>query len=196
MNESLRMVIVLSVIAMISAGFLAQVYSITSVIIEENQARALESSVFQVLPGTTKVNIIRRSADELGVDDPKEMREQEQTTSLIYEGVDDADRVIGYAFVGEGNGYGGSVRVLVGVEEASDEILNVKVLEHTETPGLGSKIEDESFRKQFVGKKVEDPLKLGQDIDSISGATVSSRAVTEAVRQGFDDATAIYRGGK
>ena len=190
------MVIVLSVIAMISAGILAQVYSITSVIIEENQARALESSVFQVLPGTTKVNIIRRSADELGVDDPKEMREQEQTTSLIYEGVDDADRVIGYAFVGEGNGYGGSVRVLVGGEEASDEILNVKVLEHTETPGLGSKIEDESFRKQFVGKKVEDPLKLGQDIDSISGATVSSRAVTEAVRQGFDDATAIYRGGK
>lgn len=196
MNESLRMVVVLSVIAMISAGILAQVYSITSVIIEENQARALEDSVFEVLVGTTQVNIIRRSADELGVDEPKEMREKEQKTSLIYQGLDDKGKVIGFAFVGEANGYGGTVRVLVGVAEDSSKILNVKVLEHTETPGLGSKIEDESFRKQFVGKTVDDPIKLGQDIDLISGATVSSRAVAEAVRAGFDDATAIYRGGK
>lgn len=190
------MVVVLSVIAMISAGILAQVYGITSVIIEENQARALESSVFEVLPGTSQVNIIRRSADELGVDDTKEMREKEQKTSLIYQGLNDAGQVLGYAFVGEGNGYGGTVRVLVGVDEKSNQILNLKVLEHTETPGLGSKIEEEGFRKQFVGKKVEDPIKLGQDIDSISGATVSSRAVTEAVRQGFDDTTAVYKGGK
>lgn len=189
------MVVVLSVIAMISAGILAQVYSVTSVIIEENQARALESSVFEVLTGTTQVNIIRRSADELGVDDPKEMREKEQKTSLIYQGLNDAGQIIGFAFVGEANGYGGAVRVLVGVDETSKEILNVKVLEHTETPGLGSKIEDASFRDQFVGKTVEDPLKLGQDIDLIAGATVSCRAVAEAVRKGFDDATAIYGGG-
>lgn len=190
------MVVVLSVIAMISAGILAQVYGITSVIIEDNQARALEGSVYEVLPGTTKVNILRRSADELGVDEPKEMREKEQKTSLIYQGINDAGQVLGYAFVGEGNGYGGTVRVLVGVDEAFNEIVNLKVLEHTETPGLGSRIEDESFRRQFVGKKVEDPIKVGQDIDGISGATVSSRAVTEAVRQGFHDTTALYRGGK
>jgi len=61
------------------------------------------------------VNIIRRSPDELGVDDPKEMREKEQRTTLIYQGVDDQGQIVGYAFVGEGNGYGGAVRVLVGV---------------------------------------------------------------------------------
>ena len=90
------------------------VYNTTSVIIEENQARALESSVFEVLPGTARVEILRRSADELGVDDPQEMREQEQRTTLIYQGVDDQDQILGYAFVGEANGYGGVIRVLVG----------------------------------------------------------------------------------
>lgn len=190
------MVVVLAVIAMISAGVLSQVYGLTSVIIEENAARTLESSVYEVLPGTSKVNIIRRSPDELGVDDPKEMREKEQKTTLIYQGVNDQDQIIGYAFVGEGNGYAGTVRVLVGVDETSNKILNLKILDHTETPGLGTKIEDESFRKQFVGKTVQDPIKLGQDINIISGATISSRAASEAVRQGFDDAAAVYKGGE
>ena len=109
----------LAVIAMISGGILAVVYDTTSVIIEENQARALESSIYDVLPGTTTVNILRRSPDELGVDDPREMREQEQRTTLIYQGVDDQGRVVGYAFMGEANGYGGVIRVLVGVDQAT-----------------------------------------------------------------------------
>jgi electron transport complex protein RnfG len=190
------MVVVLAVIAMVSAGILSVVYGTTSVIIEENAARALESSVYDVLPSATRVDIIRRSPDEHGVDDPKEMREQEQRTTLIYQGINEQDQVIGYAFVGEANGYGGVIRVLVGVDEASDQILNIKVLEHTETPGLGSRIEDESFRNRFVGKTIEDPIAINQDIDNISGATVSSRAVADAVRKGFVETSSLYRGGE
>lgn len=190
------MVLVLAVIAMISGGILAQVYSVTSVVIEENQARALEDSVFQVLPGTARVNIVRASPDDLVVDDPREMREKEERTTLIYEGVDEAEKILGYAFVGEGSGYGGAVRVLVGVDYATDEILHVKILDHAETPGLGSRIEEEGFRSQFVGKTLQDPIKTGEDIDIISGATVSSDAVSEAVRQGFAAAFAAYKGGE
>ncbi|MGB4431225.1 MAG: RnfABCDGE type electron transport complex subunit G [Limnochordia bacterium] len=196
MNESVRMVVVLSVIAMVSAAVLSLVYGKASVIIEENAARALESSVLEVLPGTSMVNIIRRSPDELGVDDPKEMREKEQRTTLIYQGVDDQGQIVGYAFVGEGNGYGGAVRVLVGVDENTDQILNVKILNHAETPGLGSRIEEEGFRSQFAGKTVQDPIAINQDIDIISGATISSRAVADAVRSGLQDAVAVYRGGE
>lgn len=190
------MVVVLTVIAMVSAGVLALVYGPTSAKIEENAALALEGSVLEVLPGTKKVNVVRLNPDELGVDDPKEMREREQTTTLIYQGEDDDGQLIGYAFIGEGNGYGGTIRVLVGVDEVTDEILNIKIIDHTETPGLGDRIEAESFRSQFVGKTVDDPIKLGEDIDLISGATVSSRAVTEAIRRGFDDTSAVYEGGK
>lgn len=181
---------------MVSAGILSVVYGTTSVIIEENAARLLESSVYEVLPGIARVDIIRRSADELGVDDPKEMREAEQKTTLIYQGINDQDQVIGYAFVGEANGYGGVIRVLVGVDEATDQILNIKVLAHTETPGLGSRIEDESFRNRFIGKTVEDPIAVNRDIDNISGATISAKATADAVRQGFIDTSAVYRGGE
>jgi electron transport complex protein RnfG len=82
------------------------------------------------------------------------------------------------------------------VAEASDEILNIKILEHTETPGLGSRIENDDFRQQFAGKSTQDPIAIGSDIDNISGATISARAVAEAVREGFQDAYAAYRGGQ
>jgi len=190
------MVVVLSVIAMVSAAVLSLVYGKTSVIIEENAARALESSVLEVLPGTATVNMIRRSPDELGVDDPQEMREKGQETTIIYQGVDEQGQIVGYAFVGEGNGYGGVVRVLVGVDEATDQVLNVKILNHAETPGLGSRIEEEGFRSQFVGKTVDDPITVNQDIQIISGATISSRAVADAVREGLQDTVRIYRGGE
>ena len=196
MSESVRMVVVLTVIAMVSAGILSQVYSVTSGIIEENAARELESSVFEVLPGISKVEIIKASPqDRLVEDDPKEMRDDDQRITLIYQGLDDSGKAVGYAFVGEANGYGGAVRVLVGVGEETNKIVGLKILSHAETPGLGSRIEEETFRSQFIGKSVQDPIALGKDIDSISGATVSSRAVSEAVRRGFDEATAAYKGG-
>jgi electron transport complex protein RnfG len=115
---------------------------------------------------------------------------------LIYQGLDDQGDILGYAFVGEANGYGGVIRILVGVDEATDQVLNVKVLSHSETPGLGDRIEGENFRSRFVGKTVEDPIAIGQDIDNLSGATVSARAATDAIRQGFIDTSAVYRGGE
>lgn len=109
--------------------------------------------------------------------------------------MDEQGQIVGYAFVGEGNGYGGVVRVLVGVDEATDQVLNVKILNHAETPGLGSRIEEEGFRSQFAGKTVDDPITVNQDIQIISGATISSRAVADAVREGLQDTVRIYREG-
>lgn len=195
-NESFRMVLVLTVIAMVASGLLALVYGPTSAIIEENAARALESSVLEVLPGTAKVNIIRVNPNELGEFDSRTMKEKEQKTSIIYQGVDASGKNVGFAYVGEANGYGGVVRVLVGVAETTHQILAMKVLEHTETPGLGSRIEEESFRKQFVGKTQADAIAVGRDINAISGATVSSNAATNAVREGFGQAAVAYKGGK
>lgn len=190
------MVVVLAVIAMVSAGILSVVYENTSVIIEENAARALESSVFEVLPGASAINIIRLTPDVTERhEDQRTEKEREETTSLIYEAVNEQGQAIGYAFVGEGNGYGGVVRVLVGVDERTNEIVNIKVLEHSETPGLGDRVEGESFRSRFVGKTVQDPIRIGEDIDNLSGASVSARAVAEAVREGFQDTFAAYRGG-
>ena len=191
MNESVRMIVVLAVIAMVSGGVLSFVYDWTGDHCRK-PAAADGSSVFEVLPGAVRVEPLGTAPSTLVQDDPETSREVEQTTTQIFVGFDAQDKALGYAFVGEGPGYGGAVRILVGVDGESGEILNLAVLNHAETPGLGSKIEEASFRNQFKGKTLDDPIAIGRDIDGISGATVSSRAVAEAVRRGFADAAAAY----
>ena len=98
----------------------------------------------------------------------------------VYEvcGADGA--LIGYCVEVDGKGFGGSIGLMVGYNAAC-EIVGVRVVAHSETPGLGAKIKDASFLEQYEGKA--DEITLGEDVDAIGGATVSSRAVTEAVNR-------------
>ena len=89
-------------------------------------------------------------------------------------------RQLGYVFRASTFGYGGPVVVMVGVSSRDQRIAGVVVLEHQETPGLGSNITNPDFLNQFAEKPVDDPFRLGQDIEAIAGATISSRAVLEA----------------
>jgi len=59
------------------------------------------------------------------------------------------------------------------------KITGIKVVKHAETPGLGANAESDKFTNQFIGK--ENNLVIKEDIDSLTGATITSRAVTEAV---------------
>ena len=86
-------------------------------------------------------------------------------------------------------GYGGNVWLMVGLLPDGN-IQNMAVLEHKETPGLGTKMNDYDFKKQFFGKnpssfnlKVE---KDGGDVDALTGATITSRAYGQAIQLAFD----------
>ena len=177
MRDSLRMVVVLTIIAMVSAGVLSQVYNVTSVIIAENQAREMESAVYRVLSGVETVNFI-------------------DAPFVLFAAKDSEGTPVGFAYAASASGYSGAVRVMVGVKLPEKTIENVVVLEHTETPGLGSRIEEEGFRRQFAGKDVDSQLRVGSDIDNITGATMSAVAVTEAVRSNFAAAIAAYERGQ
>lgn len=87
------------------------------------------------------------------------------------------------------NGYNGRIELIVGIDQAG-VIRNIEVLSHKETPGLGSKIRDTDFIDQFIGKSPETfNLKVKKDngdVDAISGATISSRAFSEAVQLAYD----------
>ena len=65
--------------------------------------------------------------------------------------------------------------------DAKGVVTGVEILVYRET--YGSEVTQPNWRKQFVGKKKEDPLKIGQDIANMTGATLSSRAVTKAVKR-------------
>lgn len=89
---------------------------------------------------------------------------------------------LGWALTGVGKGYGGAIELLVGVDTAR-AIKEVIIISHTETPGLGDKVLKDSFRGKFKGLLPEDVKlrKFGGKVDAITGATISSKAVTEGV---------------
>lgn len=96
----------------------------------------------------------------------------------------DGDRT-GAVLAGAGSGYGGPIRVLVAADMAG-AIRGVRVVKQSETPGLGDRILDDAFLGQFVGLGIGDPVAVDEDIDNVSGATVSARGTAEAVRDALE----------
>ncbi len=91
---------------------------------------------------------------------------------------------IGYAFIAEGKGYSGTIKTMVGLYP-NGTISRIYVISQSETPGLGTRIAEPDFTNQFKGKRIGD-VRLRQDggvIDAITGATISSRAITDTARE-------------
>ncbi len=85
-------------------------------------------------------------------------------------------------------GYSGNIDIMVGVTPGGT-VTGIEILSHSETPGLGDKIEQEEFTRQFKGKTLESAdwrvKKDGGEFDQITGATISPRAVVSAVSKGL-----------
>ena len=98
-------------------------------------------------------------------------------------------RVLGTAFEVTAKGYGGMIELMVGVDHDLT-VSGIKVIRHSETPGLGANITTDKFGSQFADLRPDATTwslkKNGGDIDQISGATISSTAVMEAVHKGVD----------
>lgn len=103
----------------------------------------------------------------------------------MYIAVDADGEHAGYAAVGVGTGYGGDMRVLVGVG-LDGSVVGSVLVDHSETAGFVDDIRDPAFRDQFVGKSADDPVQLDDDIDGVSGATGSASGYTQAVRAALD----------
>lgn len=99
-------------------------------------------------------------------------------------GKNSSGNTVGYVITVTQKGYGGNMQVMVGINE-DGKVSGVSILSHSETPGLGAKTAEEGFLSQFTG--LSDEAEVGDEIDGITGATVSSRAVTEAVNNAIDE---------
>lgn len=107
----------------------------------------------------------------------------------IYTGKNN-DEYVGTAVVGSSEkGYGGLVKLMVGFNP-DGSIKNIVVLEQKETPGLGTKMKEPKFLDQFKGKNPSHftlkPKKDGGDVDALTGATISTRAFSEATQMAYD----------
>jgi polyferredoxin/Na+-translocating ferredoxin:NAD+ oxidoreductase RnfG subunit len=90
-------------------------------------------------------------------------------------------------------GYDGPVPVLVACD-MTGRIIKVKILPNRETPEYLARINTERFLGQFSGKKTSDTISLGRDIDGVTGATVTCRAVTDSVSKSLRRVSASYLG--
>jgi electron transport complex protein RnfG len=173
MNESVKMVVVLTIITTIAALILAFVYNGTKDQIAEAYRQDFLKGLKVVLPG---------------FDNKPDMEFKEMDGRKIYVGKKEGE-VFGYAVqTVSPKGYSGDIVVLTGVNPKG-EILGIQILKHAETPGLGNKIEFKEWRDTFVGLDKDSNIavkKDGGNIDEFSGATISPRAVCEAVNIGLD----------
>jgi len=118
--------------------------------------------------------------------------------SEMYEALKD-NKTIGYITQSESKGYGGTIKLLVAVD-TKGQVIAYNVLSHNETPGLGDKTTKSPFKDQFKGKDIDqlvvtkDPSNKN-DVQAITGATISSKAVTEGVHQATEQVNE-YIGGK
>ena len=86
---------------------------------------------------------------------------------------------LGYCVESTTAGFGGEMSLMVGFD-LDRTIVGVQILSHSETPGLGARVNDAGYLSQYGGKTGD--LALGEDIDAISGATISSKAVLAGVK--------------
>lgn len=90
--------------------------------------------------------------------------------------------MVGYAAAGEAPGYGGPIVMLVGVDPAGD-VIGTQIVEHRELPGFFRLPDQPGVDEEFPERSITDSWQLGQGIDAVSGATISSEGIAAATRQ-------------
>ncbi|RLA99281.1 MAG: electron transporter RnfG [Deltaproteobacteria bacterium] len=187
MKEVLKLVVVLTLVGVLAGLILSYVNDATEAARAYQDRLELLNALSVVLPEHTN------EAD-------KDVVKTAKGTKYYISKRD--GKVNGCAFVTSSDkGYGGKIRLLVGVD-IKGKIHGVVVLEQHETPGLGAKIAEEGFLSQFRGRDIRNThwkvKKDGGDIDQITGATISPRAVVEAIKNGLErlgqDRDVIYGG--
>lgn len=185
MRDMVKMVIVLTILASFSGGLLAAIRNNTKEKIELQQLNFVKGPAIKViLEGASNDPITDRFKMQVG---------PTQKDFFIGKFNGEAKTV---ALEDFGKGYGGDVGVMVGIDVEKNSLVGVSVTTHAETPGLGAKAKDDpAWVSQFKGLSIEDPIALSKDggtINSIGGATITSRAVASAATKAVE----IYKENK
>jgi electron transport complex protein RnfG len=166
------------------AGFLLVfVHQVTQPAIQAYKAMVLRQSIQEVLKGPARWDTLYVWDDALTAEPPADANLE--TLERVFLGYDEADQPLGYAITGAEAGYQDIIELIFGYDSRSQSVLGMKVLSMKETPGLGDKIEkDSAFVAEFEGVNAPidgvKPMRAtgaANEVDMITGATISSRTV-------------------
>ena len=189
--SSFRLVATLALTGLLSGLVLVAIFLVTQPVILRNQAEAMRRAIFKVLPGTTTIETFVLSGESL---EPFESADGSLPTGdAVFAGRDEGGRLVGYAIPGDGPGFQDTIKLIYGFDPQRRAIVGMQVLESRETPGLGDKIIfDEEFHQNFVELKVEPEIvsiktaekpRPSNEVDAITGATISSDAVVSILNK-------------
>ncbi len=185
MKIVIRMILTLTIIGVVAGGFLANVAQWANPLIEANKKAETEKAIFLVQP------------------DGKSYQQIKNTNFEIYKVFGENNELVGYSIAHEGNGFQGKIRLMVGVSSDLNKIKQLEILDQVETPGLGTLILEPPFRKQFSDLSTDPKVNLVKgvepskpnEIQSITGATISSKAVVEIINKGIEKARILKERG-
>jgi len=189
--ETPRLVLTLCLAGLFSGLTIVGAYRLTLPTILENHAQALREAVFEVVPGSERMQrlVLEGEGDGAHLVPAAGVLGEEPS---VYGAYDASGRFVGYAIPAEGPGFQDTIRLIYGFDPGTRRIVGMSVLESRETPGLGDRIyKDQHFVDQFNDLAVEPPVQLVKEtptspnqVDAITGATISSTAVVNIVRRG------------
>jgi len=182
--STFRLVATLAVAGILAGILIAMVNQHTKPIIDAYRAEQLRKAVYEVLPKAARYTTWYLVDGALSADLPEGAKESEY--KRVYAGYNEADEPVGVAFSRGESGFQDVILVILGFDPARGTLSGMKVLESKETPGLGDKIfKDQPWVDQFFADPQTPliPVKPGAgkgrpgEIDTITGATISSKAV-------------------
>jgi len=192
--ETPRLVATLGIAGLLSGFAIVGAYRLTLPRIQENQAEALRRAVFEVVPGSER---LERLVVQGGALVPA--ADASADAPSVYAAYTADGSFLGYAVPAAGAGFQDTIRLLYGYDPDRGRIVGMQVLESRETPGLGDRIyKDQAFVDQFRDLAVEPQVELVKEtptapnqVDAITGATISSTAVVKIVNAGNQEWLAV-----
>lgn len=187
MREVVKLGLVLFIITAVAAVVLAVSNNATSDMIAKVQNEANDAARREVLPQAESFKIIDESK-------MNEIKSKNGNILEVFIGISKDKSIVGYTIKTATSGYGGNVEVITGIS-LEGKITGIKVVKHQETPGLGANSTKPEFQSQFNDKSTDKELivvKTGakevNEIQALTGATITSRSVTT----GVNSAISIY----
>ena len=174
MKQIAHIIATLTIIGIIAGGSLSLVNNWAAPKIAINQKEETERAIFLVHLDGKRYDAIKNTGFE------------------AYKVFDESDSSLGYSLVYSGNGFQGKIKLMIGLTDDLSKITSIEVLEQSETPGLGTKILEAPHKDQYNGLVPGSAIKLVKgvepsnpnEVQAITGATISSRAVVTIVNEG------------
>ncbi|HNV04218.1 MAG TPA: FMN-binding protein [Vicinamibacterales bacterium] len=189
MKTMLHMVATLVIVGLVAGASLSLVSGWAQPLIEANETKVKMAGVMEVVPGGVSSKTLAEIASATPAPPGGDVE--------AYQVLDAQGQVLGWAVIGEGTGFSDKIRLMVGVAPDFGRTLGIRILKDAETPGLGTKIREGDFPDRFFGRGgqapslgdgpltvVKAPPGAANEVQAITGATISSKAVVKIVNEG------------